>query len=165
MTRRALKVLLATSLVVVATGAGYFVGVTGAPDKDDAAQARSAAEDTARRGAYARAFGSARRRGEEEGSTAGRRHGQAAGRRSGEGAGAAAAQAELASAAEAEAQAAREAAVAEAQERAANCGSPLFLPGYCPTDAEVAQENQAEALCGPGTAEGRAEAARLGIQC
>ena len=57
------------------------------------------------------------------------------------------------------------AAAAEAAERAANCGAPLFVEGYCPTDEEIARESAAESLCGPGTAEGAAEAARLGISC
>jgi hypothetical protein len=61
--------------------------------------------------------------------------------------------------------AAQVAAEAEAAERAANCGAPLFVEGYCPTDEEIARENAAESLCGPGTAAGEAEAAELGIVC
>jgi hypothetical protein len=54
---------------------------------------------------------------------------------------------------------------AQAAERAANCGAPLFVSGYCPTDDEIARENSAESLCGPGTAEGKQQAAEQGIQC
>jgi hypothetical protein len=74
-------------------------------------------------------------------------------------------EAQLAAAAEAEAEADRLAALEEARERAANCGAPLFVDDYCPTDAEVALEAQAESLCGPGTLEGREQAAALAIQC
>jgi hypothetical protein len=52
-----------------------------------------------------------------------------------------------------------------AGERAKNCGAPLFVNGYCPTDEEIEREGDAEALCGPGTAKGRREAAERGIQC
>ena len=38
----------------------------------------------------------------------------------------------------------------------------MFSEGYCPTDEEVAAENEAESLCGGGHYE---EAARRGIDC
>jgi len=95
----------------------------------------------------------------------GKRAGVAAGERRGNAVGGSDAEAELAAAAEAEAEAAEAAALAETQERAANCGAPLFVDDYCPTDEEIARENSAESLCGPGTAAGREQAAELGIQC
>lgn len=52
--------------------------------------------------------------------------------------------------------------VALAAERARNCSVPLFPDGACPTDAELAAEQQAERLCGGGHHD---QAAALGIDC
>ena len=54
-----------------------------------------------------------------------------------------------------------EAAAAAAAERRF-CGVPLFPEDYCPTQAEIDAENQAEALCGGGQYD---QAAALGIVC
>jgi type II secretory pathway pseudopilin PulG len=51
------------------------------------------------------------------------------------------ARAEAVAAAEAQRQAGIQ---AQATERAENCGAPLFVNGYCPTDEQIATENQAE---------------------
>lgn len=61
--------------------------------------------------------------------------------------------------------AADEAALIEAElaaQRSRNCGAPLFPEDSCPTDAELAAEQQAEALCGGGHYD---QAAALGIDC
>ncbi len=52
------------------------------------------------------------------------------------------------------------AAAAAAEQRF--CGVPLFPEDYCPTQAEIDAENQAEALCGGGQYD---QAAALGIDC
>jgi hypothetical protein len=52
-----------------------------------------------------------------------------------------------------------ELAALEAAERARNCGAPLFVDGYCPTDEEIAAENQIESVCGSR------DDAELGIDC
>ena len=87
-------------------------------------------------------------RGLRAGQVVGRRTGQLAGAAAGDGAGSDSAGAELAA--------------AEAAERAENCGATLFPDDVCPTDEEIAAENQAEAVCGPGDYE---QAAALGIDC
>ena len=106
---------------------------------------------------------------EWRGRLAGRAQGARQGRRAGHGrgraAGAGAVERRQAAIAEAEAAERQRLAEAEAAERAANCGAPLFVDGYCPTDEEIEREGNAESLCGPGTEEGRREAAALGIQC
>ncbi len=64
---------------------------------------------------------------------------------------------------EAEQQAARERRqAAEAREQSSNCNAPLFAAGACPSDVEVAAEQQAERLCGGARYD---EAAELGIDC
>lgn len=57
------------------------------------------------------------------------------------------------------------AAQAEAEERAENCGAPLFVEGYCPTDEEIEQENLAESVCGSPDPESAAEEELYGIEC
>jgi hypothetical protein len=158
---------LAISVLVVAAAAvgGYALGAADAPTMEESEQAELQAFTEARRGAFETAFERLRQRGHTSGLEEGQSQGQAAGARRGTGAGEAAAQAELTEIAAAEAEAERQAALAEAQERIENCGAPLFVDGYCPTDEEIELESQAESLCGPGTAEGAAEAAELGITC
>lgn len=85
-----------------------------------------------------------------------------AGTRRGGGAGEAEVEAELAVIAQEEAEAAAQ---AEAEERAANCGAPLFVEGYCPTDEEIEQESLAESLCGPSDPALAEEAEQYGIEC
>jgi hypothetical protein len=163
--RTTLLGLVAIALVAAASTAGYLLGHSRTPDRSDAASARKLAFSTRAHRAEASTRRVARSKGIQAGLAEGRTSGKTAGERHGAGEGEAQAQAELAAQAEAAAEAERQAALEEVQERSANCGAPLFTNGYCPTDAEVEQENQAEALCGPGTAAGEAQAAKLGIQC
>jgi hypothetical protein len=143
---------LAAVLVAIACAAGgYAIGAANAPTEDDAAAARDDAYDEAFGDAEADARQSAHARGLVAGKKVGTHAGEAAGTDAGGASGSDSADAELAA--------------AEAAERAENCGAPLFVTGYCPTDEEIARENQAEALCGPGTEEGREEAAAMGIEC
>ena len=158
-----LGLILVGGLLVLAGGlAGYLIGAGQAPDQAEAdaasAEAREVAFDDARELAYSRSL----KRGRAEGLRTGALRGDQLGAGQGLTRGSEHADAELVRIEEAEAAAA---AAAEAAERAANCGAPLFVEGYCPTDEEIAQESAAESLCGPGTAEGAAEAARLGITC
>ena len=161
-------VFLVVVLAAAAGAGGYSIASSGGEDLD-------AARD---RGAQA---------GQQEGRERGRRRGNAAGRAAGEKAAYRTAfrksskrryRIELAAAERREAVAAHQAAIAqqaataqeaaqraEATERAENCGAPLFVSGYCPTDEEIEREQSAESLCGPGTEQGRREAAELGIQC
>ena len=84
------------------------------------------------------------------------------GHRRGLAAGKAAAEAERLREAEA-AEASRQSEIqAQAAERADNCGAPLFVTGYCPTDEEIAYESQAESLCGGGDYE---QAQAEGVAC
>jgi hypothetical protein len=163
--RQALIILAASVVVADAGAGGYVLGDSRAATEAEASrasvQARAAAAHLAQSDAYNRA--------RKEGYRAGRRQGRARGRRvgarDGERAGTQVAQSRLAEALAA-AEAERLQAVRErAAERARNCGAPLFVEGHCPSDEEVARENKAEELCGPGTEEGRREAARQGIQC
>ncbi len=166
--------LLTAAAVIVAAG-GFSVGSAKHVSSEQADTAgertRLAAFARSEQAAYARASAS----GEASGRVSGRRSGERSGERAGrvaakrvlrQRAAAAARRRERELEAERRAAAARAAAAAaETAERTRNCGAPLFVEGYCPTDDEIAQENSAEALCGPGTAEGRAEALREGIQC
>jgi len=127
---------------------GYAIGAASAPTTDDAAAATTEAHDDAFSESRSSAHDEALDRGHQAGEEAGRQAGEAAGKQAGQGAGASSADAELAA--------------AEAAERAANCGAPLFVTGYCPTDEEIAAENQAESLCGGAHYE---EAAAQGIDC
>jgi hypothetical protein len=160
-----IALLAAVPLIAASIAGGYLLGSSKAASADDAAEARELAHANALADAQAEAHAAAHDRGFEAGSEEGRAAGARAGDRRGKASGQAEANAVLAEAAESEAAAAEEAALEEVRERAANCGAPLFVDDYCPTDEEMAREHQAESLCGPGTAEGRREAAALGIQC
>ena len=144
---------------------GYLIGHNHAPTREDAAAARRRAFRTQYLRARQTAEVHGHTRGARRGLTAGKERGRSSGTDLGKSAGAADSQEQLAAAAAAQVEAQRQAAIAATQERAANCGAPLFVSGYCPTDAEVQQENQAEALCGSGLPQDSAEAARLGIDC
>lgn len=150
------------ALLLAAGISGYAIGTRDAATAEEAASAKSTAQATAfaasRRESAASAMASGRKQGAEIGRTSGLSAGSSGGKAKGK-SDAEAEQAIQAAAAE------EAAALAEAQERAANCGAPLFVDGYCPTDEEIARESAAESLCGGGTPEGREEAAALGIQC
>jgi hypothetical protein len=136
-------------ILAVAVGvAGYLVGSSRAPTPQDAVRARSEAHRSSFARALATAHDAARQRGLAAGRATGVKSGTAVGSSRGGAAGSDAANAQVLAA-----------------QRARNCNAPLFAPGSCPTDAQVAYENQAENLCGSGTAAGREQAARLGIQC
>jgi len=161
-TRRLIGAVVAMAFAVGAALGGYAAGHSTAPTREDAHRASVSAEQRAFVAAYRRADEAAHRRG----LAAGRRKGELRGRRLGQRRGLAAGtaegeerRAEAAAAAEAERQAAI---AAQIQERAENCGAPLFVDGYCPTDEEVALEGQAESLCGGGNYE---EARAQGIAC
>ena len=180
--KAALVVCLLLALAGATAAGGYALGHSRAPNSADAGSARSVAARSAQATALASATVDGRRSGLQAGLTEGRRAGEAEGAKRGRAAGLAAARAELATiraakaaaqarAAEAAAQAKAAQAAAQAQQTASNapatggCNVPLFAPGSCPTPAEIQRENQAESLCGGGTAAGREEAAKLGIQC
>jgi hypothetical protein len=174
--KAALFTVLAVALV--AAGGGYALGHSSAPDGADAGQARTVSARTATAGAFAAAAADGRRTGLQAGEPVGHRAAAADGAQRGRTAGESAArarraeiQAAQAQAAQAAAQAQAARAAAQAQPTASNtpttggCNVPLFQSGYCPTPAEIQRENLAENLCGGGTAAGREEAAKLGIQC
>jgi hypothetical protein len=141
--------IMAFVLVLAASGvAAYLYGESRAPTNADAIKARDAAYKDSFQASTSQARAVAINRGHTEGIAVGTKLGTSAGREQGESAGSDAASAELLAA-----------------ERARNCGAPLFDVGYCPTDAEVAQESQIEELCGGGTVEGRQQAAELGVEC
>jgi hypothetical protein len=160
--------LLIALLVFGALGlgaAGYGVGAVTAPTDSDAARERQDAERSAFTSSSRRAHAAARREGLRAGRQLGMRRGRKLGRRRGLKAGQQVAErrrAEQAQAAEAQRQQEID---QRANERAENCNAPLFVEGYCPSDEEVETENQAESLCGPGTEEGRRQAAEQGIDC
>jgi hypothetical protein len=160
--RRITGVLLG---VVVAAGAavgGYVTGRADSPTREEAERSGAIAEQRAFSSAYARAEARGKARGLVVGRNQGEKRGRRVGRRRGFAAGkkrAEQARAEAAAAVEAERQAAIE---AQAAERAENCGAPLFVEGYCPTDEQIAAENQAETLCGGGHYE---EARAQGVAC
>jgi hypothetical protein len=148
---RAIAIAAACVAAIGCAIGGYAIGSSSATTEEDAVSAREDARAEAFAKAKASAYAEARARGHVAGQTAGRRSGELAGTNAGNAEGAGSASAELAA--------------AEAAERAENCGAPLFVTGYCPTDEEIARENQAEALCGPGTEAGREQAAAMGIDC
>jgi hypothetical protein len=155
--------ILATALVLIAAGAiGFALGASGAPDQRDADEAQMEGFGAAFTAARADAFGRARRAGTAKGLAQGRREAEQAGERRGKDRGAEDVESELERIAEEEAEAAAQ---AEAEERAANCGAPLFVEGYCPTDEEIEQESRAESLCGPGDPTLEEEAEQYGIEC
>jgi colicin import membrane protein len=157
-----LVIVIASVAGIASAAGGYALGASTAPTEEDAISAKENARADAFDQSLADSRDAAHPRGLQAGQRAGGQAGEAAGTEAGAADGSDSASAELAAA---EAAAAEQAAAAEAQERAANCGAPLFPDDYCPTDEEIALENQAEALCGPGTAAGREQAAELGIQC
>ena len=149
-------VLLVASVLALVLGVGgYALGAATAPTEDEAASARNNAQAEAFEEARSSAKDEALARGLRAGQKAGDRAGELGGSDAGQGAGSSSANAEVAAAA----------AAAEAAERAQNCGAPLFPDSSCPTNEEIAQENQAEALCGPGSASGQEQAAAEGIDC
>jgi hypothetical protein len=160
-----IALIAAVPLIAASVAGGYLIGTSQAASTDDAAEAQERAHAEALADARTEARAAAHERGLEAGLKEGRDAGARVGTRRGKASGEAEAGSELAQTAEAQAAAAERAALEEVRERAANCEAPLFVEGYCPTDEEIARENQAESLCGPGTAEGRREAAALGIQC
>jgi hypothetical protein len=159
------RIALVVALVLGIGAAGLALGSNEAPNAGDAESAEKAAYRLALKDAAVEAHEESVPHGREAGLQVGERRGADVGHADGQRAGHTAVERRLDAIAEQEAQAAAEAAAAEATERAANCGAPLFTEGYCPTDEEIELENNAESLCGPGTPEGRAEAAELGIQC
>lgn len=155
--------IVAAALALIAAGAiGFSSGASSAPDQRDADQARMEGFRAAFIVARTEAFGEARQTGAAKGLARGRMKAERAGERQGEDKGAADVEAELELIAREEAEAAAQ---AEAEERAENCGAPLFVEGYCPTDEEIEQENRAESLCGPGDPALEEEAEQYGIEC
>jgi hypothetical protein len=153
---------VATVLVVVCGAVGYLLGTTSAPSQADADIERRAGTKEALKHASRQAFRRAEDEGQAAGERSGRREAKRSGRRRGGADGEEGAEAQLAAIAQEEEEAA---ARAEAEERAENCGAPLFVPGYCPTDEEIERESLAESLCGPGDPALVQEAAEQGIQC
>lgn len=155
--------IAAIVLALVAVGAiGFGLGASAAPDRSDADEARLESFQAAFTSSQAKAFGQARQKGMAKGLARGRLKAEQAGERRGEDGGAADVEAELEQIAQEEAEAAAQ---AEAEERAENCGAPLFVEGYCPTDEEIEQENRAESLCGPNDPALEEEAEQYGIEC
>jgi hypothetical protein len=166
---RSLGVAVLCLVVVSACSAsGFYAARAVAPTAKELAvageSARVSSRAAARRAAYSKAVSEGRRAGGREGRASGTRAGVRAGARNAS-AVVAARRRRAAEAAAASAAARERAARVEINDRAANCGAALFVDGYCPTDAEVQTENDAESLCGPGTVAGREEAARKGISC
>ncbi len=146
-------------LLGLAAAGGFLLGQDDAPTKTDAAMDRKQSFGSAMKTSFAVAFPEAKSQGAKAGLKKGRKSGEKDGGAVGSEKGAENAQDELDLIA---AEQARLAAEAEAAERAANCGASLFVEGYCPTDAEIQQESDAETYCGGGDYE---TAAALGIEC
>lgn len=149
--------IAAVAALLVAVGTiGYLVGVNGAPDDAEAQLAQEADFRSAASRAERVAFVKARRAAVEVGVANGERRGSRLGTKRGAAAGEAAAKAKakrLAEEREALENAEREAAEQAEAETAAEtryCNVPLFIDGYCPTQAEIEQENQAEGEAGLG---------------
>jgi len=150
-------------LAFVAAGAiGFALGSSAAPDQQEADDARVESFRAAFASSKEAAFRQARRRGVAKGLKRGRVRAERVGLRRGDDAGAKEAGVVLAEIAQEEAEAAAQ---AEAEERAENCGAPLFVEGYCPTDEEIEQENLAESVCGSPDPESAAEEELYGIEC
>ena len=150
---------VAAALVAVLAVSGYFLGRTAAPGPDEASSVRTGAARAASREAELVAY----RRGQLQGRARGLVAGRQAGRKRGSTKGREAGEQRLAAIQQ---QRAAAAAAAEAAERRRNCGAPLFAEDYCPTDEEIAQENDIEGLCGPGTEAGKQEALKkYGVRC
>jgi hypothetical protein len=150
------------SVAVMGAVVGFALGKTTAPTVEEADAAKAASSKTAFEASFSNGFSSTVPRGRRAGVKRGVKAGRALGSRLGETQGISGAEAQLAAIAAAEAEAAEQAALAEAAEREANCGAPLFSTSYCPSDSEIAYENNAETLCGGGRYD---EAAALGISC
>ncbi|HEU4739588.1 MAG TPA: hypothetical protein VFS54_10980 [Solirubrobacterales bacterium] len=148
--------------VVAATAIGFALGSSAAPNQQEADDARAESFRAAFSSSKASAFRQARRRGTVKGLKQGRARAKQVGLRRGDDAGAKEAGVVLAEIAQEEAEAAAQ---AEAEERAENCGAPLFVEGYCPTDEEIEQENLAESVCGSPDPESAAEEELYGIEC
>ncbi len=159
MNRKRWIAMALAAVVGLAVAGGFLLGQDAAPTKADAAKDRKQSFGTAMKTSFAAAFTKARTHGVKSGLKKGRKSGEKEGGAAGSEKGAEKAQDELDLIA---AEQARLAAEAEAAERAANCGAPLFVEGYCPTDAEIQQESDAESYCGGGDYE---TAASLGIEC
>ncbi|MDQ2630219.1 MAG: hypothetical protein M3Y75_04470 [Actinomycetota bacterium] len=149
-------------VLLAAAAIGFGLGASGAPDQQAADKARLEGFRAAFTASRTAAFGQAQRTGMAKGFSRGKLRAERAGKRRGEGTGAADAEAELERITQEEAEAAAQ---AEAEERTENCGAPLFVEGYCPTDEEIEQENRAESLCGPGDPALEEEAELYGIEC
>lgn len=153
---RAFVVTIVVVGLLAAGTIGYLVGANAAPDDAEARLAQSAAYARALPSAERSAYLQARRTGVQAGIDAGMRRGERLGARRGKSAGEDAAKAEekrLAEEREAIEIAEREAAeqaTAEAEAETRYCNVPLFIDGYCPTQAEIEQENQAEGEAGIG---------------
>lgn len=164
MSSRSAIYLIGISGVLAAVVVGallYTIGAGNAPDKADALTYRQAGYRQAYPAAKATAYRSSRATALVKGEHLGRVHGRTLGRRAGAAAGtkkrkaverARARRRELAAAARAEQ---ADAAQRAAEEKAANetgsfggCNVPLFVDGYCPSDAEIQQESEAESNAG-----------------
>jgi hypothetical protein len=134
-----LRVWIAIAAVagIAAAAGGFLIGSASAPTKEEASRIRSEAYTESLADARTASLASSRIRGLEAGRASGQREGARDGARRGAGVGSEDADAQLLAAVR-----------ARAAERAANCGAPLFVSGYCPTNAEIQQENQAEANAG-----------------
>ena len=143
-----MKVAAGVLIAALVGAGGYALGAATAPTEDDAVSAREDARAESYAEAKATANDEAQALGFEAGKEVGSRSGELVGTGAGDAEGSGSASAELAA--------------AEAAERAENCGAPLFVEGYCPTDEEIAYENQAESLCGGRHYD---EAAAQGIDC
>jgi hypothetical protein len=155
MNRGLLLSIVAVALLAAGT-IGYLIGANAAPDDAEARLAQSVAYARALPSAERSAFLQARRAGFRAGIDAGVRRGERLGALRGGSAGQDAAEAEEKRLAEereaieiAEREAAEQAA-AEAEAETRYCNVPLFIDGYCPTQAEIEQENQAEGEAGIG---------------
>lgn len=124
----------AVALAILVGVAGFAIGKANAPTEADASAEQVQAHTSSLQEARASAIEAAQSRGLVAGRRAGRRAGSSEGANAGDSAGSSAASDQLAA--------------SEAAQRASNCGAPLFVNGYCPTDAEIQQENQAEANAG-----------------
>lgn len=143
-------------LLIAAGAIGYLLGKDGAPDGAEARLAQTLAYNRSLPAAERSAFLAARRSGFAAGLKMGGRRGSALGARRGGRAGETAAKAEERrlteerEAIEAAEREAAEQAAAEAEAEVRYCHVPLFIDGYCPTQAEIEQENQAEGEAGIG---------------
>lgn len=155
---RGLAIAIAVLLAVAAGALGYLVGKDSAPDDAEARLAQNLAYARAMPVAERSAYLPARRSGFKVGLARGARSGATLGTRRGGSAGDNAAKAEERRIAEeqeaieaAEREAAEQAAAeAETETETRYCNVPLFIDGYCPTQAEIEQENQAEGEAGIG---------------